>query len=129
MSEISRKAQARLLGEVLRTQRGERSQASVASAAGMPHTQLSGYETGRNLPRPENLARLARALSSTPEHLWAEVDRLAVREAGLREETVKGFWAVIEPWLRKLVREELEAARVRWLTSLTPVVGADEESR
>jgi transcriptional regulator with XRE-family HTH domain len=128
MSEISRRLKARLLGRVLRTARGDRSQASVASAASMPHTQLSGYETGRNLPRPKNLARLARALGTTPEHLWAEVDRLVVRETRLREETIKRFWAVIEPWVRKLVREELEAARVRWLTSFTPVVGADEES-
>ena len=79
----------------------------------MTDSQLSGYETGRNLPRPDTLGRLAQALGCTPEHLWAQEESV-VLEAGVREETVKRFWALVEPWLRKLIREELEAAHLRW---------------
>lgn len=119
VSELSHRTRARLLGQVLRAERGERSQLDVASAANMTDSQLSAYETGRNLPRPDTLRRLAKALGCTCEHLWAQVDQVVLREAGLREETVKRFWALVEPWLRKLIREELEAAHLRWIAAFT----------
>ena len=125
MSELAHRTRARLLGEVLRAERGGRSQLDVASAANMTDSQLSAYETGRSLPRPDTLGRLAEALGCTPGHLWAEVDQLVLREAGVREETVKRFWAFVEPWLRKLIREELEAAHLRW----TAAFGGDRQVR
>ena len=54
---------------VNRRARLKRSQADVAKAAGIAKAQLSRYETGKQVPRPQILAKLAEALSVPLEWL------------------------------------------------------------
>ena len=72
------------LGPALRLlrERAGLSQTRLARQAGMSKSQLSKYETGRELPRLDSLARLLRALEVRPLWLFYLVDLLDQPEAG-----------------------------------------------
>lgn len=72
------------LGAALRLLREQAglSQTRVAREAGMSKSQLSKYETGRELPKLDSLARILRALGVQPLWLFYIADMLGSQEPG-----------------------------------------------
>ncbi len=66
---------------ILREQAGL-SQTHVSRQAGMSKSQLSKYETGRELPKLDSLARILQALEAQPLWLFYLVDLLNQPKAG-----------------------------------------------
>jgi transcriptional regulator with XRE-family HTH domain len=71
------------VGNRLRDRRAEvnMTQEQVATASGMHITQYNGYERGRSRPAPATLARIAAALTTTPEALLEQSNELATAYA------------------------------------------------
>jgi transcriptional regulator with XRE-family HTH domain len=70
--------------QILRGLRGK-SQAVLAQEAGIGKSQLSKYETGRELPKLESLARVLAALDVTPLAFFYVMDQLTQNGRWLSE--------------------------------------------
>ena len=71
----------------LRIEQGLR-QDELASRAGIGQAVISGFETGRINPRPNELARLARALGVPGETARGLLETVALGEVDVRPEAV-----------------------------------------
>ena len=70
----------------LRAQRVKigKTQAQVASDAGMSTVQYNGYENERHEPNETTMVRLAKALKATAEDLWCDAVEDPETAAGLK---------------------------------------------
>jgi transcriptional regulator with XRE-family HTH domain len=70
----------------LRAQRTKinKTQAQIASEAGMSTVQYNGYENGRHEPSESTMNRLAKALKAKPDDLWYDAVEDPDTAAGLK---------------------------------------------
>lgn len=64
------KLDATMIGQRLRSLRGDRPQKEVAEALGVTTMAISSYENGERIPRDEIKLALARYYQTTVEHIF-----------------------------------------------------------
>lgn len=97
------------LKELRNTAQPKMSQGQLAAKIGAHVTSISDWERGANAPSGRHVASLARVFEVDAEHFYGSDDDEDPHRMGGGEDMV----AVLMPsaYLRKLVREEMEAAR------------------
>jgi len=92
--------------EKLRAQRTKigKTQAEIASSAGMSTVQYNGYENGRHEPSDATMQRLAKALKAKADELWYD----AVEDP----ETVAGLKAALQKRAANDMGVKIEDVRI-----------------
>ncbi len=95
---------------------------AIAKAAGMSHTTLSGWRSGRQAPTMQRLASLAQVLGIDHREVWVRAGLMSPEDVGLLQDgsVDAEAWSI-------LLGELLASARVSQ-ASLADQVGVDEKT-
>jgi transcriptional regulator with XRE-family HTH domain len=71
--------------DLKRTQAGIRSYLELAERAGISHTSISGWRTGRQKPSMSSLESIAKVIGAEPREVWVRAGLMDAGHAGLSD--------------------------------------------